>query len=342
MRNFELPLNLNEGYNRNMVTVDSELTNFPQWEKGLKWINESENGCRSLSDVEVITERDVLKDIGYTNLNFYKNSWKFAACKFKGKLYIRKFEEVEEQSLDIWGAKYRHWGNKFEELVMERDSRTKATYKMLKGNLGKRKVLLSAEVDAVTADGKHMEVKTCAANKLTAQIPLAWLQSHLGKVDVLYYGLNNKRGTVSNIPTEILVAQIPGRYLKAYEANAMIGFLGDVIDWLYNVLPDGDETWMLEYSTGMREIFVEYQGMKFMPEWYLRFIDNSGVSVEFTNSSPMGDQEHVEGSNSTADSVAESMTEPASTTESVVESSNSKCAAKSTYLAKPALPPLLE
>ena len=263
-----LPLDLNEGYDSGSVDTSRE-TSFPQWEKGLKWIQGSDDGYQRLFDVDVVTQRGVLKDIGYTNHNRYKNPWKFEACKFDGRMYIRKVEE--EENWDEWGLRNSYWGKRFEEYVMEQEVGVKATYRMVKGNIGKRNVLLSAELDAVTADGRLMEMKTCFPNKLEAKIPLAWLQSHLGGIEVLYYGLKDKKGIVSRMPTEIDMSQVPGRYVHAHEANAMIGFLGHVLDWMYTKLPDSNETWVLEYG-GCAEISLHKKGGEFLPSWYLDFI----------------------------------------------------------------------
>ena len=86
--------------------------------------------------------------------------------------------------------------------------------------------------------------------------------------------MKNKQGIISDEPTQISVDQIPGMYVKTYEANAMIGFIGDVIDWVYTVLPDSDETWVLKY-TGTREVLLECQGKQFIPNWYMQFVNNS-------------------------------------------------------------------
>ena len=39
-------------------------------------------------------------------------------------------------------------------------------------------------------------------------------------------------------------------------------------------LPDDDETWVLEYKGGTR-ISLECSGGKFLPDWYLQFIDGT-------------------------------------------------------------------
>ena len=274
LKDFKLPLFLNKGYKSGVKTVET-LENTSTWEEELRWIKKNSGGYKSVSDVDVITERSILKDIANTNHDCYKISWKFEACKFKGKLYIRRSEEEVKEDVkepDLWAEKYAYWRKKFEDLVLERDSGTTSTHRMLKGNVGSKKVLLSSEVDAVTDEGNHLAVRTCFVDKLTAKIPLAWLQCHLGKVDVLYFGFMDKRGTVPEMPTEISVQQIPGMYVKAYEANAMIGFLGDVLDWVFEELPDKDESSVLEYIAGSREIMLKSQGKKFLPKWYLQCV----------------------------------------------------------------------
>ena len=53
--------------------------------------------------------------------------------------------------------------------------------------------------------------------------------------------------------------------------------IGDIIDWVHTTIPDGDETWILEYpgGRGRQIVTLESQGKKFMPSWYLQFIDGS-------------------------------------------------------------------
>jgi hypothetical protein len=118
-------------------------------------------------------------------------------------------------------------------------------------------VSLSAEVDAVTSDGNETEVKTCFANKLSGKIPSPWLKSHLRKIDALYCGLKDKRGIISVPPTQISTAQVPWSFVEAYEANAMVGFLGDITGWMCSALPNTDEIWELEYR-GLREIALKF------------------------------------------------------------------------------------
>ena len=158
LKSLKLPFNLNDGYKKDLL-VDPRKTDFFRWEKCLKWIYGSKDGYQSTADVDVITERGVLLDIGYTNLNFYKTPWKFEACKFKGKLYIRRIDEVE-QKLDAWGLKNSYWDKRFREFVIEKETGTKlASYKILKGKLGNTRLLVCTEVDAMALDGKHLEVK---------------------------------------------------------------------------------------------------------------------------------------------------------------------------------------
>ena len=270
LRNFRLPLNLDEGYNGTEGNDKSRAANFPQWEKGLKWIQASEEGYGTVSDVHIITQRGVLKEIGYTNHNPYENPWKFEACKFKGKVYIRKVDEAED--LNEWGVRNSYWGTKFEEYAIKQQEGTKATYRMLKGTIGKNTVLLSAEVDAISNDGMYLEMKTCFADKVRAKIPLAWWQSYLGKVDLLCFGLKTNQGMVYDKPTGISMADVLSGWVRKDTANEMIGFLGEVLDWLCGALPDKDETWILEYEGG-RQIFLKSTGKKFLPNWYLQFIE---------------------------------------------------------------------
>ena len=273
LKKFQLPLNLDEGFNPR--EIDRKVA-FPHGEKPLWWIHGSKHGYSSVSDVDVITQKGVLKKIGYTIGNPYKNKnlWKIEGCKYKGKLYMRTPNE-ESNILNERAARNSYWGVKFEEYVIEPIPLIQSSYKVLKGRIGDKNILLSAEVDAIKTNGKQIEIKTCFAGRLTKKMPLVWIQSYLGNVDILYCGWKDKKGIVSKMPTESKIDSIPGsKTLEISVANAMIGFLADVIDWMYTNLPDDDETWVLEYKGGTR-ISLECSGGKFLPDWYLQFIDGT-------------------------------------------------------------------
>ena len=267
---------MDDGFNPE--EIDKKQAAFPPAEKPLRWIHGSKGGYQSLSCADVVTQKGVLKQIGYTISSPFKNSWKIEVCRYKRKLYIR-YPSSDDGSFHMneWAARNSYWGVKFEDYVIEPDSLVTASYKMLEGRIGNKKVLLSAEVDAVKSDGRQVEVKTCFPGKLVAKMPFTWIQSYLGKVDVLYYGWKNKEGIVSERPEEFVMNDIPGsRLLKEADANAMFGFLGDVIDWTYASLPDADEIWELEYGGGRsRQITLKRNGERFLPGWYLEFIEDS-------------------------------------------------------------------
>ena len=269
-----LKINLNEGFDPKII--DIKTPRFPHAEKPLRWIRESKNGYQTLADVDVITQKGVLKKIGHTISNRYKNSWTIETCKYKGKLYLRFPTEDKWYRETEWGMRNCYWGVKFEEHVIEPAPHAKASFKMLKGKIGNKKMLISAEVDAIKTDGTLVEIKTCFEDKLTDQkMCFAWLQSYLGNIDVLYYGWKDKHGVVSRKPQEFKMESIPGsKLLKKPVANAMFGFIGDFIDWLYNALPDEDEIWSLEY-TGGGQISFKFHSEKFLPNWYLQFIDSA-------------------------------------------------------------------
>ena len=89
LKSLKLPFNLNDGYKKNLL-VDSRKTDFFRWEKCLKWIYGSKDGYQSTSDVDVITERGVLLDIGYTNLNFTKPLGNLKPANSKGSCTLEE------------------------------------------------------------------------------------------------------------------------------------------------------------------------------------------------------------------------------------------------------------
>ena len=273
LRNPKVPLDLNKGY-------DPKAENFfkSDTEEILMWVQGShEDGSlldRSLSEIDVIAQRGALNKIGYTIHNYFKNPWKLEACKYAGKMYIRKIDAPQEI-----GNKDAQWGRKFEELWIENDPDIKATYRMLKGKIGNKIVLLSAEVDA-TDKGKYVEAKTCFKGKLPNKIVSTWLQSYLGKVDVLHIAYKSSEGIVKNKPEQLQMFKVPGSHnnLSKSDANAILGFLGDVIDWMYGALPDGNKIWLVEYngeSAGRTQILLKSTQEEFLHSSYKQFVDSS-------------------------------------------------------------------
>ena len=273
LRNPKVPLDLNKGYDPNAENFFKSDT-----EEILMWVQGShEDGSlldRSLSEIDVIAQRGALNKIGYTIHNYFKNPWKLEASKYAGKMYIRKIDAPQEI-----GNKDAQWGRKFEELWIENDPDIKATYRMLKGKIGNKIVLLSAEVDA-TDKGKYVEAKTCFKGKLPNKIVSTWLQSYLGKVDVLHIAYKSSEGIVKNKPEQLQMFKVPGSHnnLSKSDANAILGFLGDVIDWMYGALPDGNKIWLVEYngeSAGRTQILLKSTQEEFLPSSYKQFLDSS-------------------------------------------------------------------
>ena len=189
-------------------------------------------------------------------------------------MYIRKIDAPQKR-----GDKNAQWGRKFEELWIEKDPDIKATYRMLKGKIGNKIVLLSAEVDATDKE-KFVEAKTCLKGKLPSKIVSTWLQSYLGKVDVLHIAYKSSEGIVKNKPEQLQMFKVPGSHnnLSKSDANAILGFLGDVIDWMYGALPDGNKIWLVEYngeSAGRTQILLKSTQEEFLHSSYKQFVDSS-------------------------------------------------------------------
>ena len=147
--------------------------------------------------------------------------------------------------------------------------------------------MLSAGVDAVNDKGKFIEVKTCFEHKLASKIPQAWLQSYLGKVDLLVFGWKDRNGIVFSNPVEFPIESIAGsQVLQESDANAMLGMIGDVIDWLCTTLPKSNSTWLLEYLGDTQIILSRRSDHVFLPDWYTDSIDrknNSNLVDDLTN-----------------------------------------------------------
>lgn len=286
-KTLQFPVDLNVGYYKDWV---SDYTS--EWDKILEWVN---GNTGALSDVDVVAQRGVLKDIGYTIQNYFKNSWTFEACKCAGILYIRKVDEQQSYSNDR-GRQNSYWGKKFEELFVEQDPEIKASYRMLKAGIESKRVLLSAEVDAKADNGQYTEVKTCFSDQVAKKIPQTWLQSYLGKINVIHFAFKDEQGKVNSKPQQHSMSKKVGSSeLPISDANAMIGFLSEVIEWMHDSIPDGDYIWRMEYEgkDGIRK--MEYEGKDvitltryqegFLPSWYLKIVSGTASDADNTANS---------------------------------------------------------
>lgn len=152
--NINLPIDLNEGleeyYERKGMDSNRLASSLPLWQRFLKWIIISDF---DLSSVDFIARRGILKYIGHTLYDFYKTPWMFKVCKYNGKIYM--YEPTPEDRCksivkkDPQCRKYMYWGKKFEDTVTSSKEESSGSYRMVRSNVGKYKVLLGAEVDAV-------------------------------------------------------------------------------------------------------------------------------------------------------------------------------------------------
>ena len=278
LKHITIPLDLNEGYDRNRKFHNETVTNFPAWEKLLKWIFSTDGGYEVTSDIDVITQRGILKDIGYTLQNRYRNKWTLEVCKFDGKLYLRYFDD------DVFHVTPQHHmnlhrGRRFEYNVLEKQEGVKATYNVIKSSIGNTRLLISAEVDGQSVGGEHVEVKTCFERNLNNQLPLHWLQSYLGTIKIMYYGIKDSDGVLRQPLRREEISKIPGEVVLKGVANSMFGLIADILHWLKEVVEEGDHLWSLQYN-GKPEgnggkITLYDTETSFLPPWYREFVDTS-------------------------------------------------------------------
>ena len=286
LKRYEVPLNLNdEGFDPRQNQHDCNILErdyrivLEEGEKPLKWLFET--GYDVVKKVNVVTQRGTLRSIGNTlyNMDHYKNPWKFEVCKYGGKLYIRKDKSKEPETISINRSKGIFYSKAFVKHVIMEYGDVDGVYTVVTGTVGRHRTLLTAEVDAVKRNGQQVEVKTCVSDKLVDKIPTSWLQSYLAKVDVLHYGLQDKRGwLIKN--EEISMKEVPlsRKYMPSGCAKSMFGLISDVLDWLQDEVKEGDTTWSFEYTGKNKTIILTRKGHKYLPHWYKEFVDNNQVS----------------------------------------------------------------
>jgi len=321
---FQLPFDLNEGmdeyYEQKEIDSNRLTCRLPLWQRFLKWITISNF---DLSSVDFVARRGILKYIGYTLYDYHKSPWSFNVCKYDGKIYM--YEPSPEQRCesmvekDARCKKYLYWGKKFEDLVTSSAGDASGCYRMVCSNVGKYKVLLGAEVDAVRIrerDGlddviiekvlqgcpdcpllnrcryyssgptEFIEIKTCVKRQVKNKISFGWLQSYLAGVETLVFGFRDNEGMVESVQ-EFKVCEVP---LSAdWDGGAMFGLISGVLKWLHQLVDEGCSG-ILQYAGGdKRDIeFRKLSGGHFLPEWYTKHLlskENRMKSCESSGSS---------------------------------------------------------
>lgn len=304
----EFPIDLNDGleeyYERKEVDSNRLTNSLPLWQRFLKWI---QNSDFDLSSVDFIARRGILKYIGHTLYDFHKSPWSFRVCKYDGKIYM--YEAKPEQRAksavekDESCKKYLYWGHKFEDVVTQaQESERCGYYRMVRGNIGKYKVLLGAEVDAVRVKEKnddvvieqvlrgcpdcsllkrcrytssdslaeYIEIKTCVKRQLRNKTSFGWLQSYLAGVETLVFGFRDSAGLVDEVK-ELKVKEVP--HTADWSANAMFGLISGVLNWVQQHVEEGESADMFFEGGSKLEIALKNKGEEhFLPEWYTKHL----------------------------------------------------------------------
>ena len=312
----KLPLDLNEGleeYYSCVKDVDSNRLNYlPFWQKLLKWITLSNF---DVSSVDFIARRGILKYIGYTLYDYHKSPWKFRVCKFQGKVYM--YEPSPEQrgesmiEKDSRCKRYLYWGRQFEKTVTSSKEDMAGYYRIVNSNVGKYKVLLGAELDAIrvrshdnegsddiiveevlqgcpdcnllkkycnsttsnSTTTEFIEIKTCVKRQVKNKTSFGWLQSYLAGIETLVYGFRDGEGMVDQI-AEYKVSEVPGT--ADWDGAAMFGLISGVLKWLYGQVDEGCSG-EIEYL-GAHKHQIEFRKLSnehFLPEWFVQYVSAS-------------------------------------------------------------------
>ena len=300
-----LPIDLNEGMEQyyEEKEVDSNRSSkspLPLWQKFLKWIMLSDF---DLTTVDFVARRGILKYIGYTLYDYYKSPWTFNVCKYQGKVYM--YEPCPEQrsqssmAKDSRCRKYLYWGKKFENSVTSSKEDMSGCYRMVRSNIGKYKILLGAEVDAVRLDGaddvviekvlqgcpdcplinsfsssdnviEFIEIKTCVKRQVRNKTSYGWLQSYLAGVDTLVFGFRDNEGMVGSIE-EYKVRDVP--LTAEWDASAMFGLISGVLNWLCQQVEEGCSGTLQYRGAEKHDIeFTKQSEGHFLPDWFTKHL----------------------------------------------------------------------
>jgi len=184
---------------------------------------------------------------------------------------------------DEMHKKFMYWGRRFETCVTTDPSVTPDPsvtsaaggncYSMVTGDIGKYRVLLAAEIDAVRPRGttssigattencdvseagnhltdlhlnpseaanrspqEYIELKTCVERTVRNKLCYGWLQSYLAGIETLYYGFRDDVGYL-NKTREYVVSEVPA--LCKWDGGAMFGLMSGLVNWAFTRVEEG-------------------------------------------------------------------------------------------------------
>ena len=278
----QFPMNLNIGFD------SSEFLSNKGWGEItylLQWIVENKFG---LTGTNIVVSRGVMRIIGGTLFNVYKEKWLFVAHKYKGIVYINRkrtarWTDSESQYIltGMYAKRSCYWGLKFEDLITtQAEEGSRSYYNVVKAKVLNINVVTRGEVD-YSYEGNYVEIKTCLdplASHRSHQkfhrdkLCKTWLKSYLSNVKHILYGFRNEKGYIRG-PASLQcfdVAEVPGLCNEYWSASAIMSFIHVLFEWMIAEISE-DCTVLIGYE-GDGSVSMEESDEVVLPEWYKSYV----------------------------------------------------------------------
>ena len=272
----KFPLNLNIGFDSSEsppIYKGAEITYLLQWIV--------ENKFR-LTGTNIVVSRGVMRIIGGTLFDVYKEKWLFVAHKYKGIVYInRKRTARWTDSESEYAKRCCYWGLKFEDLITTKaEEGRRSYYNVVKAKVLNINVVTRGEIDC-SYKGNYVEIKTCLEPKVyhsshkrfyQDKLCKTWLQSYLSNVKHILYGFRDKKGYIRD-PENLQcfdVAEVPSLCKEYWSASAIMSFIHVLFEWMIAAINE-DCTVSIAYE-GDGSVSMQESDEVVLPDWYTSYV----------------------------------------------------------------------
>jgi len=269
------PLDLNKGFETfSKVESDGSLDPLLEWVKRNNF---------DLKNVNFITYRGILRKIGTTIFDFYRNHWSLKLCKHKDTVYI--MESDTPQSIDKRkretpkDKQFQYWGYKFEDYMTtagvgsEHFNVSGGFHSVSTARVGKHRGVFAAEVDCKSDKG-YVELKTNRViqhdrqwvNFRKGKLLNTWAQCYIAGVPSVWVGFRDDQGMLKNVQFYD-VCEMPAKCEREWSGSAVMSFLQGVLDWSLPLIQHNKTYVMSFLDHGEIELVLEGEG-HFVPDWF--------------------------------------------------------------------------
>lgn len=269
-----LPIDLNLGFDA--WHDDFKIENLDNL---LHWICENNF---SLSNIQLITYRGLIKKIAISRVDCYKNHWCMRLSKVGCSVLMDEIETDQNKNSKLSEThqqrKFTFYGHQFEKSMLDhKNSIPIESDIVVTSKIGDTRCIFAAEVDGKFDDGQIVELKThrVLQNEYhindfqRKKLMNTFMQCFLAGVKNAYFGFRDKHGFVHQLKNYEM-SSIENMCQKHWNKEVMLLLLSDVLNWVIPLI-ESDKVYHMSYlgSDHITLELVDY--VQYVPDWFIEF-----------------------------------------------------------------------